>query len=297
MLNIDDRLIREVSSKIGPKALSVLLAICIHLDKKTNTCFPSHQTLMRLTGISKNGVYDALVVLRDAGLVVAEQDIDSSRGRFGRRYFRVNTDLISVFVPAKDISPLPYYREPENREPENREPENREPENRETYQLNNEEQLNKNEQLNYVGERAREISGQPKAEKEKAPPIPAAPPAIGYRDRPLGVNTPGELMSAMQAFYSAFPREWSDGVLQLSGGMRYTQPEQDEIFFRFCTNAIQNNRQGDTFSQLNANLQRWFSNEKNMRRPSSAPAHQPTGRATIQRYDNNRAELLEKQKF
>ena len=143
MLNIDDRLIKEVSPKIRPNALSVLLAIAIHLNQKSGRCFPSHERLMALTGMGKNAVYDALAVLKEAGLLKSEQAIDSKNKKFGRRTFRLTTRFIKIFVDAEDAEPLP-----ENREPENREPENREPENRETYQLNNEEQINHFELIN-----------------------------------------------------------------------------------------------------------------------------------------------------
>ncbi len=143
MINLDDRLIKEVSPKIGPNALSVLLAIAIHLNQKTNRCFPSHYRLMELTGIGKNAVYDALKVLKAEGLLLSEQIIDTKKKQFGRRTFRLTTRFIKIFVDAIDAEPLP-----ESREPESREPESREPESRETYQLNEVEQLNEFEQIN-----------------------------------------------------------------------------------------------------------------------------------------------------
>ena len=103
---------------------------------------------MQMTGMGKNSVYDAINTLKEHGLLRVEQSVDSKGSRFGRREFIVDTALIGVFVPAKDLSPLPENREPENREPENREPENREPENRETYLLNYTEPVNYTEQLN-----------------------------------------------------------------------------------------------------------------------------------------------------
>jgi hypothetical protein len=120
MLNIDDRLIKDVSPKIGPNALSVLLAISIHLDQKTGTCFPSHERLMELTGIGKNSVYDALKVLKDHGILQSIQDINSKNHRFSKRVLKVNTDFISVFVPASRLEPLPEIGEPfpKSREPE-----------------------------------------------------------------------------------------------------------------------------------------------------------------------------------
>ena len=113
---------------------------------------------MQMTGMGKNSVYDAINTLKSHGLLRVEQSVDSRGARFGRREFVIDTNLIGVFVPAKDLSPLPENREPENREPENREPENREPENREpenrepenreTYLLKYTEPVNYTEQLN-----------------------------------------------------------------------------------------------------------------------------------------------------
>lgn len=190
MLNIDDRLIREVSPKIGPNALSVLLAISIHLDAKTDRCFPSHNTLMKLTGMGKNAVYAALNVLKEAGLLETYQKIDSEKRQFGRRYFRINTDYIGIFVPAKHVEPLPYFREPGFREPDFREPGFRE-----TYQINQGEQINQEEQINHAREtRARKIEiietepieaeqavspSRPAQRVPTTPPVPAAPPAPG----------------------------------------------------------------------------------------------------------------------
>ena len=216
MLNIDDRLIKEVSPKIRPNALSVLLAIAIHLNQKNGRCFPSHERLMQLTGMGKNAVYDALMVLKTSGLLVSEQAIDSKNKKFGRRTFRLATKFIKIFVDASDLEPLP-----ENREPENREPENREPENRETYQINNWEQINKFEQIN-KGEgnatlsppfrKVYEIDIAVEAEKEKElPPSSGPSPLLVTTYTPQdpytrvvemvaqGPQTPGEKIRAMIA--------------------------------------------------------------------------------------------------
>lgn len=123
MINIDDRLIKEISPKIGANALSVLLAIAIHLNQKTGRCFPSHERLMELTGMGKNAVYGALKVLKNNNLLSSEQSVNTNTNRFGRRFFRVTTRFIKIFVDAEDMEPLPYFREPEFRQPENRETE------------------------------------------------------------------------------------------------------------------------------------------------------------------------------
>ena len=143
MLNIDDRLIKEVSPKIGANALSVLLAIAIHLNQKTNRCFPSHDTLMRLTGLGRDAVYSALSKLKTEGLLKSEQGINSDKKTFSRRIFRVSTRFIQVFIYAEDAEPLtenPYTGEPEAAEPYTANPE--------TYLIKNTKQINKNKQIN-----------------------------------------------------------------------------------------------------------------------------------------------------
>lgn len=122
MLNLDDRLIREVSPKIGPNALSVLLAIAIHLNRKSGECFPAHESLMALTGMGKNAVYDALNVLKGEGILQVEQGVDPVTKKFGKRLFRVTTKFISIFVTADKVEPLPESREPVFRKPDSREP-------------------------------------------------------------------------------------------------------------------------------------------------------------------------------
>lgn len=142
MINLDDRLIKEVSPQIGPNALSVLLAIAIHLNQKTNRCFPSHDTLMRLTGIGRDAVYAALKRLQDAGLLNSEQSINTQTKQFGRRTFRVSTRFIKIFVDAQDVEPLPeipYTAFPDTGEPYTANPE--------TEQINHTKQINNLKQI------------------------------------------------------------------------------------------------------------------------------------------------------
>ncbi len=147
MLNIDDRLIKEVSPKIRPNALSVLLAIAIHLNKQSGRCFPSHKRLMDLTGLGRDAVYNALDVLKKEKLLKSNQPIDSKNKTFGRRTFTVSTRFISIFVVAEDAEPLPenpYTDEPYTEEPDTA--------SQETQPLNQSELINQLEQLNKEGE-------------------------------------------------------------------------------------------------------------------------------------------------
>ena len=103
MLNIDDRLIKETLPVIKPNGLAVLMVISIHLNKESGTCFPSHDRLMKMTGLGSESVYNALKALKKEGLLISSQSIDSKHKTFSRRTFKVNTDYIGGFVSAKNV--------------------------------------------------------------------------------------------------------------------------------------------------------------------------------------------------
>ncbi len=175
MLNIDDRLIKEVAPKIKPNALAVLLAIAIHLNKRNGTCFPSIERLMKLTGMGRDAVYNALNVLKSEGLLTVTQTIDKEKKTFGRRLFKVSTRFISIFITAEDAEPLPenpYTAFPYTADPDTA--------NQEAYLINELEQLNKVELIN-EGERgenapAFSVELQPLEDERKNTPHIAPPP-------------------------------------------------------------------------------------------------------------------------
>lgn len=279
MLNIDDRLIKEVSPQIGPNALSVLLAIAIHLNKRTGRAFPSHARLMELTGMSKNTVYDALKRLKQFGLLVSEQKIDSENGHFGKRTFRLTTRFISIFIAAEDAEPLldqdqDVDRFPKNRLPVSRLPENRLPENWETQQLNKEEHINKKNDLG-MGTRERAHENEPETfdlEAEKNTPSPIAPApspaAPSWRDRPR-TDTPAQMSDDLRRFYMAYPDDWKK-MLDESGA-KYPAAELRGIVTAFCAYQIENNRTANTYRQTHAALQRWLINQKSMKPAQAQP--------------------------
>ena len=145
MLNIDDRLIKEVAPKIKPNALAVLLAIAIHLGKGKNTAFPSHRRLMMLTGLGRDAVYKALETLKSSGLLTAFQSKSVESKQFGKRVFKVTTKFISIFVTSDEADPLP--ENPDTAFPDTAFPDTA---NQEAKQLNEVEQLNQFELLNEV---------------------------------------------------------------------------------------------------------------------------------------------------
>ena len=147
-----------------------------------------------------------------------------------------------------------------------------------------------------------------KAEKkEKAPPIAPVPPPetritihdpeapgatihdivsqphiespanrINLGDRATA-ETPYELETSLREFYKDWPNEWAYGVLENSRGKKYSTERRTEIVRDFCCWAIENNRQRDTFRQLNARLQSWFRNEEHATwKQKAAPGQAPT---------------------
>ena len=255
MLNIDDRLIKEVSPRIGANALSVLLAIAIHLNQRTNRAFPAHATIMALTGLGKNAVYDALKVLKEQGLLKSEQVIDSATKRFSRRTFRLTTRFIKIFVDAVDAEPLPESREPESREPESRE----------TYQIKEREQINNIEQIKEGNEGSAPAQGVEnlslntpiKNDNFRGAGPAETGPQISYLDRP-GARTPAELVDAMRRFYRQYPGEAEAGLMNNAKARRYNQDQRERITSEWAAHVVKTNHGGDTYQMLNADLQAWF---------------------------------------
>lgn len=141
MLNIDDRLIKEVLPKIGPNAFSVLMAIASHMDTKTGTSFPGNKRLTELTGIGRDGLYAALEKLKEHNLLSVKQE-KARAGKFGKRTIRITTKYIGIFILA---SAAPFTDQPDTVEPLTGEPYTADPAHN---RLANNEQINKKEEIN-----------------------------------------------------------------------------------------------------------------------------------------------------
>jgi len=103
MLNLNDKIITEVMPVIGAKAFAVLMAISKHLNKESKA-FPSVKRIMFLTKLGRDSVMSAIKLLKKEGLLIVEKRTD--KGRFTSNLYTVNTDLISVFVSAKNAGNL-----------------------------------------------------------------------------------------------------------------------------------------------------------------------------------------------
>jgi hypothetical protein len=264
MINIDDRLIKETLPKIKPNGLAVLLAISIHLNKESGTCFPSHDRLMKLTGLGSDSVYNALSVLKKEGLLVSIQAIDSKNKTFSRRTFRIETDFIGVFVTAKNAAPLP---EPLRDLPDTAKPDAVEPDaaNHETYLLNESQQLNELEQLNNGGVHAPAPVEIPtvKAYEVKRGLVPppaesaAAATALTYDQYPNPRNSQ-QLKEAMRNYFVANPREWQDGVLEQSRATNWPPEKIQDCITAFCAHQEGEGNLKRTYGQYKGMMVKWF---------------------------------------
>ena len=97
--------------------------------------------------------------------------------------------------------------------------------------------------------------------------------AVDYNDSPCA-KTPLELEAGIRAFYIAHQEEWRAGVLENAGGRTYTDTARKDIVKGFCEWAIDNGRGNDTFSRLNARLQKWFRDQKTMRKDNTTTTAQ-----------------------
>ena len=102
------------------------------------------------------------------------------------------------------------------------------------------------------------------AQKEKEKDV-APPPQIPLDARP-GAKTPAALVADMRKFYIDYPKEWSDGILQLAKGVQFSEDRRQQIVTAWATHQIAQNQGNNTFSQLNASLQKWFLNQKDFDR-------------------------------
>jgi len=275
MLNIDDRLIKEVSPKIGPNALSVLLAIAIHLNQKTNRAFPSHNRLMELTGLGRDAVYTALKKLKDCGILTTSQTVDDINKRFGKRIFRVSTRFIKIFVDACDVEPfteIPNTDESYADGPYT--------ENPETKQLNNKEQINTKEQINKSERTPTPENDFSTLEAEKEKKIYTGPAPFSHSNKPTDLNTHFDLFDQMGEYYKANLNEWKFRVREVLPN-RYTDEQLKSMLADYCAHAFADRNKYATFAAHHAKFCTWVKQQPQYERkaqPQYTPAkksHRP----------------------
>ena len=96
-------------------------------------------------------------------------------------------------------------------------------------------------------------------------PAPSAPPVDRKREIDIEssprAKTPTSLRAAMLEFFIQYPLEWSDGIMQLAKGGKFPKERRDEIVTDWCCHAVKENKGGNTYAMLNADLQKWFRNQ------------------------------------
>jgi hypothetical protein len=65
----DNAVIKQYSTDLGPYRLAIYMALLTFVHGRSQTCFPSHATLARLTGMSRRQVIRAVDTLLKAGLI------------------------------------------------------------------------------------------------------------------------------------------------------------------------------------------------------------------------------------
>jgi DNA-binding transcriptional MocR family regulator len=68
----DKRVITRYGHHLGPHGIAVYMALAVHVDGDTQTCFPSYRTLAYETGLSRPTVVKAMKTLVALGLVGKE---------------------------------------------------------------------------------------------------------------------------------------------------------------------------------------------------------------------------------
>lgn len=68
----DKRVIRQYGRQLGPQGIAVYMALAIHVDGETQSCFPSYQTIAQEIGASRSTVLRAIALLCQLGLVSKE---------------------------------------------------------------------------------------------------------------------------------------------------------------------------------------------------------------------------------
>lgn len=232
-------------------AEKMLLGEIDALSKKTGWCDASREHFAEWLQCDATNITYYFKKLEKLGFL----DIERVPGKRSRT--RV---IIQRFYGGEGVNGINYTREPHSPLPVNPIHPTREPHSPEI-------QLKENKK--YKSKAPASL----KAEKTLRDEGGSAAPA--WSDRP-GANTPRELENAIRAFYIAHPTEWKDGVLENAGGRAYDDTARKDIVKGFCEWAIDNGRGNDTYTRLNARLQKWFRDQKAMRVNSTGTAAPPT---------------------
>jgi Helix-turn-helix domain len=96
----DKRVITQYGHHLGPHGIAVYMALAIHVDGESQTCFPSYRTLAYETGLSRPTVIKAMKTLVELKLV-GKEALESPEGDAGPNLY----SLLDIPVhPAGELS-------------------------------------------------------------------------------------------------------------------------------------------------------------------------------------------------
>ena len=104
----DKRIITCYGRQLGPHGIAVYMALAVHADGESQTCFPSYQTIAREIGVSKPTVLKAIKLLLSL-LLISKQAMQSPEGDAGPNLYA----LLDILVIPLTLSPPAVDRAPE----------------------------------------------------------------------------------------------------------------------------------------------------------------------------------------
>lgn len=98
---VDNVILDHYGQKLGPYGLAVYMALCRFADKDDQDCFPSQETIAKLTGMSKPKVIDRLKLLKKLGLIDWHHRKRKDGGQTSNMYYLFDPPVNEVNSPSK----------------------------------------------------------------------------------------------------------------------------------------------------------------------------------------------------
>lgn len=83
---INREVVTIYGARLGPDGIGVYNVLAMHADNETQVCFPSHSTIARQLGISRQTVIKKVALLKDLGLVSVRERERPGGGRSSNEY-------------------------------------------------------------------------------------------------------------------------------------------------------------------------------------------------------------------
>lgn len=97
IINTDDRLVKDMA-RMGVAAYGVLHALSLYMNGE-KTCYPSRESLMKLTGLSRDKLLAAIKTLIELGYLEAQQE---NAGKFGKVTYRIKAPISIYITPCTE---------------------------------------------------------------------------------------------------------------------------------------------------------------------------------------------------